>query len=100
MMHARPGPAGLRCLARDVRPRLWLPAGFERSIDFDQAGQFGSFGLGQAKLCDEEPGVGIQRLEVARHAALIAKVRETTRVLRGIDQQSLLFAELAQLSIT
>lgn len=34
---------------------LWLPAASERSIDFDQAGQLGSFGLGQAKLRDEQP---------------------------------------------
>ena len=77
-----------------------LPASTERAIDFDESGQLRAVGLGQTKLRREESGVSVEHLQVARHAASIAKVRETARILRGNEQQPLLLAELAQLSIT
>src|SRR5689334_22744252 len=67
--------------------RSGLPAAAERAVDLDELGQLGELRIRQPELRDEQSRVGVEDLEVAGRAALIADVRQAAGVLRRGEQQ-------------
>src|SRR5262249_14564096 len=78
---------------------LLLPAAAEGAVDLHERGELAGLRLREAQLRAEESRVGVEDLEVARRAALVAELREPPRVLRRADQQPLLLAEFTRPAI-
>src|SRR5580765_5709258 len=69
-------PASLECFAEAPRNLAGrpLPSPPERPIHSHQRRHLRQPRVGETELGDEEPRVGVKHLEVARRAALIAKI--------------------------
>src|SRR5262245_52634742 len=91
--------AAVRVRLGGLRGFLGHPAAAERAVEPHPRQQLVALRLRQLQLRVEKLALGVEDLEIARHAAAIADVGEPGRVAQRDDERFLLDAKLAALAV-